>query len=76
MILTKSDEGKWSDLKAWFFWRGGPEVDRQNSDMSIVDVEEEEEEDAQMLRRKDGKETFHSAQSYFLQPTTSLIFLS
>ena len=71
VILTKSDEAKLSDLKAWFFWRGGPEVDRQNSDMSIVDVE-----DAQMLGRKDAKETFHSAQSYFLQPTTSLIFLS
>ena len=77
VILTKSDEAKWSDLKAWFFWRGGPEVDRQNSDMSIVDVEEEEDaEDAQMLRRKDVKETFHLAQSYFLQPTISLIFLS
>ena len=44
VILTKSDEGKWSDLKAWFFWRGRPEVDRQNSDMSIVDVEEDAED--------------------------------
>ena len=44
VILTKSDKAKLSDLKAWFFWRGGPEVDRQNSDMSIVDVEEDAED--------------------------------